>query len=106
MLTASEVADILRVSPCWVYRHKYALGGFQPSPGGTVLFSENRIVSIKEGSYAIPDGKREMAGQAHDSREGQNQSLPDKTRSKKMGSKSGRGNVGKRKLPDPHGLLT
>jgi len=62
MLTASEVADLLNVSPCWVYRHKHALGGFQPTPGAAVRFSENLIVSIKEGTHALPDAQRKMAG--------------------------------------------
>ena len=105
MLTAIEVSSILNVSLAWVYRHKDALGGFQPSPGAAVRFSENRIVSIKEGDYAIPDAQRKMAGEAHDTRRSQNKVVPNKTGSKKVGSHSRSGNVGRPKLNDPHGFL-
>ena len=39
MLTASEVAALLNVSPAWVYRHKHALGGFHLDHCGAVRFS-------------------------------------------------------------------
>jgi hypothetical protein len=105
MLTAAEVATLLKVSPAWVYRHKIALGGFQPEHGAAIRFSENRIVKLKEGNHAIPNENREMARQAYDSRRGENESFPDKGRSQKVGSRASGRRVGKRKFPDPHGLL-
>ena len=105
MLRAKEVASILDVSLSFVYRHKDALGGFQPSPGAAVRFSENRIVSIKEGDYAIPDAQREMAGQAYDSRKGQNKVVSNQAGSKKVGGRTGGGRMGGGKLHDPYGLL-
>ena len=106
MLTALEVSKILSVSLSWVYRHKNALGGFQPSPGSAVRFSENHIGKIKEGEYAIPDEKREMARQAHDFRQSQNKNIQHKTRGQKMGSLPRGRDMGEgRKLKDPYGLL-
>lgn len=104
MLTAQEVARVLNVSPDWVYRHKHALGGFQPSPGSAVRFSENRIEEIKEGKHAIPNAQREMAGKTYDTWEGENPHLHDKARSKKMGSRTGRRKMEIR-FEDPFGLL-
>jgi len=43
VLNVEEVAALLRVSTKWVYRHKTALGGFQPCRGGRLLFFENEI---------------------------------------------------------------
>jgi len=105
MLTAKQVASILDVSTGWVYRHKDALGGFQPSHGAAVRFSENRIVSIKEGRYAIPDAQRQMARKTDDTGTEKNEGVPHKTRSKKVGSRTGGGSMGGGKLHDPYGLL-
>jgi len=105
MLTASEVAALLNVSPGWVYRHKNALGGFQPTPGAAVRFSENRIVEIKEGKHAIPNAEREMARETNDRWGSENKGIPHKARSKKMGGGARGLNVGREKLHDPHSLL-
>ena len=105
MLTAVEVSSLLNVSLAWVYRHKNALGGFQPSPGAAVRFSENLIESIKEGNYAIPDAQRKMAGEAYDSRQNQNKGVSHQARGKKVGSGAGGRNMARGKLHDPHGLL-
>ena len=61
MLSVEQVASILAVPPDWVYRNKHALGCFQAKHGGRILFSENLIEAIKEGTYAIPDEIREVA---------------------------------------------
>ena len=105
MLTAKQVASILDVSTGWVYRHKYALGGFQPSHGAAVRFSENRIESIKEGRYAIPDTQRQMAGKAHDTGPDKDEDVPHKARSKKVRGCTEGGSMGAGKLHDPYGLL-
>ena len=105
MLTASEVAALLGVSPSWVYRHKDALKGFQPAHGCTVRFSENHIEAIKEGNIsALFDAQRKVAGSQDDTRSAENKGLSDKNRGKALGSRtdprqlaaSGR---------DPYGLL-
>jgi hypothetical protein len=106
MLTASEVATALNVKVGWVYRHKYALGGFQPEPGAAVLFSENCIEKIKDGAHAIPNEKRGMAGQAHDFWASENKGFQHKAGGKKMGSRAKRGKMDGRKLADHHNLLT
>ena len=106
MLTASEVAALLNVSPAWVYRHKHALGGFQLDHCGAVRFSENHIEAIKEGNIsALFDAQREMAGKAHDTWAGQNQDMRHQTASKNVGSRANSRQLAANRDRDPYGLL-
>lgn len=105
MLSARDVASILNVSIGWVYSHKRALGGFQLERGGVVRFVENRIEQIRNGEYAIPDAKREMAGNENDKWPHENKVLFHKGGSQEMGSRAKRGGLGKRDFDDPYGLL-
>ena len=105
MLTAQDVATLLRVSLPWVYRHKHALGGFQLSPGAAVRFSENRIEQIRTGAYALPDAKREMTRDADDTGPRSHEVISDQGRGKKMGGRTKRRDVGSRDFTDPYGLL-
>lgn len=84
MLSAQEVAAALSVSLNWVYRHKNALRGFQPAPGG---------LSVE---------KRALEGSEDDCRAAKNKDLPYKGRSQKMGGRAGRRIVAG---PDKHNLL-
>ena len=106
MMTAKEVATILDVSLGFVYRHRNALGGFQPLPGAAVRFSENVIESIKEGTYAVSDAQRQMAGKAHDRRNSQNEDLSNQARGKKMGGNAKRKGMARRPVEDPYGILS
>lgn len=105
MMTAHQVAEVLNLSVNWVYRNKHSLGGFQASHRGAVRFSENLITDIKEGRYALPNAQREVARNAHDSGQGQNQGLSHKARGQKVGGRSKPGIVERGKLNDPFGLL-
>ncbi len=106
MLTASEVAALLNVAPAWVYRHKDALGGFQPFHGCTVRFPENRIEAIKEGKVsALYDAQREMAGKTDDTRAGQNKDLRHEAASKAMGGRTNHRRLEASRERDPSGLL-
>ena len=106
MLTASEVAALLNVSPAWVYRHKHALGGFQLDHCGAVRFSENHIEAIKEGKInALYDAQREVAGKAHDTRSVENKGIPDQGRGKTMGSGTNPRQLAASRDRDPYGLL-
>ena len=106
MLTASEVAALLNVSPAWVYRHKHALGGFQLDHCGAVRFSENCIEAIKEGkTSALFDAQRKVAGKTDDTRSVENKSLSDQGRGKKMGSGTNARQLAAIRDRDPYGLL-
>lgn len=105
MLTASEVAALLGVSPSWVYRHKDALKGFQPAHGCTVRFSENHIEAIKEGNIsALYDAQRQVAGNKNDMWAGENKDLRHKTASQTMGGRTNNRNMAASGR-DPYGLL-
>lgn len=102
MLSAQEVAAALSVSLNWVYRHKNALGGFQPAPGCALSFSETVIRQILEGTYGLSVEKRALEGSQNDCRTAQNKDMPHKGRSQKMGGRTGRRIVAG---PDKHHLL-
>lgn len=104
MYTARQVADMLGLSLPTVYRHKRALGGFQIAPGTAVIFPENRIEQIRNGEYALPDEKREMAGKKNDRGCGKNTSFSNKNRSKEVGSRS-KSRVMGSSHADPYHLL-
>lgn len=106
MLTASEVAALLNVSPAWVYRHKHALGGFQLDHCGAVRFSENHIEAIKEGkTSALFDAQRKVEGKTDDTWAGENQDLRYKTASKTMGGRANARQLATSRERDPYGLL-
>ena len=106
MLTASEGAALLNVSPAWVYRHKHALGGFQLDHCGAVRFSENHIEAIKEGKInALYDAQREMARDADDTGPRSHEIISDQGRGKKMGSGTNARQLAASRDRDPYGLL-
>ena len=106
MLTASEVAALLNVSPAWVYRHKHALGGFQLDHCGAVRFSENHIEAIKEGNIsALYDAQRQMAGKTDDTWSTENKDLRHKTASQTMGGRSNSRQLAASRDRAPYGLL-
>ena len=106
MLTASDVAAMLNVSPAWVYRHKHALGGFQLDHCGAVRFSENHIEAIKEGNIsALFDAQRKVAGKTDDTWCAENKGIPDQGRSKKVGSGTNPRQLAAIRERDPYGLL-
>ena len=102
MLTAKEVAKLLRISLQSVYRNRARLGGIQVVPGGSVRFPENCIGEI---GNALPDEKREMARRESYQRPEKDALISHKVRSKEMGSKTNSGRMGKRELADPFNLL-
>jgi hypothetical protein len=104
-LTAKEAADALRKSRVWVYRHASALGAFQPHTGCALSFPAAVIEQIKEGRYAVPNGKREMAGAQDDRGRPENQDVQHKSVGKKMGGRAKSGRLAKGKREDPYGLL-
>lgn len=103
MLRVQDVAKLLDVSEATVYRHKDALGAVRV--GNAIRFFDNVIEKLQEGRYALSDAQREMAGQAHDKREGQDKGVPGKARGHSLGSPAKSRSVERAELHDPHGLL-
>ncbi len=97
ILTARELAALLRKPVSWVYRHKRALGGFQPVRGGSVLFFENRIGE----AYAVQDEKRQMESGADVRRHTPDADIRHETGCKKVGGRA----KARASLADPHGLV-
>ena len=99
MLTAKQVAKRLQTSVSWVYAHKWALGAFQLSAGGAVRFPEQRITEMI--ANAVPNGQWEVEGDQDDKRSPKAKSMPDKSRSEKMGITTDRRAMA---TADPYGL--
>lgn len=99
--TVREVAGRLNTTSAWVYKHKYSLGGFQPSRNGNILFTEKAL----EGALNANQIQREqVAGAQDDRRDSQNKSLRNKGRGKKVGSQPKPGILDRSGDPGRHGL--
>ena len=101
-LTAKEVADLLNKPIGWVYRHKKALGGFQPMPGASILFDAAKLCSGE--THALQDEQRKVARKANDQRSNQDQDIHQQTKRPTLGGTTKRNSVARTKQPDPHGL--
>ncbi|GAB6058449.1 hypothetical protein JCM31598_15660 [Desulfonatronum parangueonense] len=102
--TAEQLANMLQKPKSWVYKHKQALGGFQPCVGGSLLFFEKKIWEFIDN--AVSTKKRDVAGVCDGRGRTQEQGLLDKKGGEGMGAKSGKtvARVAEERH-DPHGIF-